>query len=129
MRRVLTVVLVLWSAPAFAQARALNSGNEFLTACEEVLKPTSANYFSLGICLAYVQGLQDSESMKRLPPPELAQTVYAPHWKQWCTPDNATLEQAVRVVVKYFTEHPARLHEDKFWLVRDAFITVWPCGK
>src|SRR5260370_15186201 len=43
------------------------------------------------------------------------------------TPDQATAEQSVRIVVAYIDARPARMHEDFRNLAREALRTAWPC--
>jgi hypothetical protein len=44
-----------------------------------------------------------------------------------CVPINVTVGQAMRVVVKYIDDRPARLHEPFKKLVHEALLEAWPC--
>jgi Rap1a immunity proteins len=44
-----------------------------------------------------------------------------------CLPDNATLLQLARVLVKWLREHPERLHEPKSVLTTAALRDAFPC--
>ena len=44
-----------------------------------------------------------------------------------CPPPQATIGQALRVVVKYIDDRPARLHEDFKSLAVEAMRASWPC--
>jgi hypothetical protein len=46
-----------------------------------------------------------------------------------CTPNDVLLGQVIRVVVKYLTEHPEELRNDKLDLVKQALQASWPCTK
>jgi hypothetical protein len=46
-----------------------------------------------------------------------------------CPPSEGTLGQALRVVVKYIDDRPARLHEDFRMLAVEAMRAAWPCKK
>jgi len=123
------VVLLATSRSQFARAADERSGNTLLKDCQAALDPNTPLLFSATTCMAYLQGLDDGESLKMLPPPDVSRTPYGPQWRQWCTPDNVTVGQMVRVVAKYLGGNPASLHEDKLLLVRRAFEDAWPCFK
>ena len=44
-----------------------------------------------------------------------------------CHPKEATLEQSIRVLLKYLNEHPDLTHEDAVHLSLLAFKAAWPC--
>jgi hypothetical protein len=44
-----------------------------------------------------------------------------------CAPESATLEQALRVVVQYLDQHPARTNENFKRLAIEAMREAWPC--
>lgn len=47
-----------------------------------------------------------------------------------CTPDGAvTIDQTIRVVVKYIDGRPERQHEDFKALALEALRAAWPCKK
>jgi hypothetical protein len=46
-----------------------------------------------------------------------------------CVPRTVTNNQAVRVVVKYIDDRPARLHENFKALAEEALMAAWPCKK
>ncbi len=46
-----------------------------------------------------------------------------------CVPQDVTVGQEVRVVVKYIDDRPARLHEDFRDLALEALRAAWPCKK
>jgi hypothetical protein len=45
-----------------------------------------------------------------------------------CVPQNSTLEQAVRVVVQFLDQHPARTNENFNALAIEAMRDAWPCN-
>jgi Rap1a immunity proteins len=45
----------------------------------------------------------------------------------YCPPENVTIGQAVRVVVQYIDNRPARLNEPFAILVSEALKQAWPC--
>jgi Rap1a immunity proteins len=44
-----------------------------------------------------------------------------------CAPDGWTLQQSVRVIVKYIEDRPARMHEPFVRLAGEALRAAWPC--
>ncbi len=125
---VLVVLLAVRSVPARAETSNLHIANTFLTYCQLTLDDkAAATDVRAGYCYGYLQGLLQGEDLKRLPPPAVVQTAYGPEWKQWCLPKDVTGSQTVRVVLKYLTDHPGRLHEPTLLLVREAFAVAWPC--
>ena len=45
-----------------------------------------------------------------------------------CIPDEASIGQLARVLVKWLREHPERLHELKSFLVIEALRDNFPCA-
>jgi hypothetical protein len=50
-----------------------------------------------------------------------------PIYRRFCVPETAGVQQAAKVVVKFFDAHPERLHENYHILMTDALREVWPC--
>jgi hypothetical protein len=48
---------------------------------------------------------------------------------QFCPPKEASVKQALRVLVKYLEEHPKDLHFNLEALTLLAFTSAWPCNK
>ena len=46
---------------------------------------------------------------------------------RFCLSEEATMGQAIRVLVKYLNEHPQLTHEDAMTLALRAFKAAWPC--
>ena len=46
-----------------------------------------------------------------------------------CSPAQSTNGQAIRIVVKYIDDRPARMHENFKRLAREALQAAWPCKK
>ena len=47
----------------------------------------------------------------------------------FCRPDGVTVEQAVRVVVQFLDQHPARTNENFNALAVEAMRDAWPCNR
>ena len=78
-------------------------------------------------CLAYVMGVIDDRFNFRID--EMASTGAFDPARYFCFPHGVNPDQAVRVVVKWLGDHPARLHEDAIKLVVDALKENFPCHK
>lgn len=46
-----------------------------------------------------------------------------------CAPGAVTKGQALKVVVQYIDQRPARMHEDFMKLAVEALQAAWPCKK
>ena len=101
---------------AFAEAD-FNSANYIMPGCRALLEPDPPKdmntKFLSGQCRAMVDRL-----------------IYAYESPSVCPPNDArhtSLEQSVRVIVKYIDDLPARLHEKFFTLALEALRAAWPC--
>jgi hypothetical protein len=105
-------------------AEALRSdGNKLLRECEDALKAvgtttTTAREFGQGLyCIGFVHGLVD---MNTVYDADGAATFF-------CPPQEFTVGQGVRVVVKFLQDHPERLHKDEAILAVSALQQAFPC--
>ena len=48
------------------------------------------------------------------------------NWFCWRVP-NATVDQVIRISVKFMDEHPAMLNQPLATLIMDALLEAWPC--
>jgi hypothetical protein len=98
---------------AFAAAD-FNSANYIMPGCRVLLEPDPPKdmntKFLSGQCKAMIDRL-----------------IYIYESPSVCPPNGTTLEQWVRVVVKYIDDRPARLHEHFFALALEALRAAWPC--
>jgi TonB family protein len=93
------------------------TGSAFLSWCEKY-EAGAENQYS-GLCVGYVMGV--SEMVSRMPPNVAREFA--------CLPENATNDQAVRVVLKYLRDHPEQLHKARLTLTLDSLRTAFPCSK
>jgi Rap1a immunity proteins len=122
MKRVaLGVVLLLASLnQCWADAEAITTGNQLQEICQTAVAleqrrdKTPLNYFKTGLCLGYVTAVA-----------RLGKAV-APGL-EFCTPDNITPGQAVRVLLKFLADHPADTNRSAELLTIAAFHIAWPC--
>lgn len=90
----------------------------------EVHDGNSANYLMVG-CRAFVARSTNDPFRQGLCMGRVAATMALVS----CAPEQVTYGQAVRVVIQYIDERPARLHEDFLVLAREAFNLAWPCRR
>lgn len=85
------------------------------------------DYVNGAHCVGYVQGVIDDHFNCQLN--EVSSTAAFDPAKHFCLPDGVSPNQAVRVVVKWLEDHPARLHEGAIDLVMSALKDGFPCKK
>lgn len=111
------VLACLQPAPATAD------GNMLLQRCQTVLRTeergggpaSNADAMASTFCFGYINGVLDFQSSAR------KDVAY------FCLPEGASRMQALRVVVKFLTDHPERLHEHEVNLVIFALREAFPC--
>ena len=110
-------VQVLWSPPGRCEGTD-RSANALMQACRSAIhegpppyttKNTQAAYDN-GWCHGFINAI----------------AVVDP---SICRPPGVTIDQTLRVVVKYIDERPQRMHEDFAILVQEALATTWPCTR
>jgi hypothetical protein len=126
MRRLLLAVFatMLLSSPMLAQAK--HDGNELNDECSVALRsiehPTSMDGFRTGACFGLVDGIRETLMLWNTVDSLHNEAIY-----HGCIPAEVTVEEAVKVVMKYLNDNPAQLHQ------RDAFLVVavlskgYPC--
>jgi hypothetical protein len=91
-----------------------NSANLIMPACEGFLAHNDHDLLSAyrqGICAGEVQGVwATANAVGRV-----------------CSPPQATVGQAVLVVMRFINARPARMHEPFSLLALEALTTAWPC--
>jgi hypothetical protein len=97
---------------ASAQSRQddLLSANGVMPGCREEIN--TSNVFLRGYCLGSIRVM-----------------LYLHPRLFFCAPSGATVGQALRVVVLYIDQRPARLHERFEDLALEALQQAWPCPK
>jgi hypothetical protein len=48
---------------------------------------------------------------------------------QFCPPARLTIDQSISVIQKYLDNHPEQWGRNRAYLVRQALVTAFPCGK
>jgi hypothetical protein len=90
-----------------------SSANYLMPGCRAFLQPSSPSpVFTVMLLTAECSGLIEGLIYART-------TV--------CLPAGVTSAQAIRIVVKYIDDEPARLHENFKALALEALRAAWPC--
>ena len=121
-----TIMLLFLVTIAIPCYSADDDGNALLDNCKTVLNMGGRTHtvkgkdapHKIGYCRGLLRGLILSMQYYRVSSRKDA---------LYCTPDDITSEQAVRVVVKYLEEHPEELHETDAILATKAFMQAFPC--
>jgi hypothetical protein len=119
--KILTAViaLILLSVSAMAQNKSADDGNALLRGCNVELRPhgpfTLVETSQSGYCRGLIKGIYD------------VFLLYEPGIV--CAPDQVTLRQNVRIVVKYLNDHPEELHIQDSLLVIRALSKAYPCKR
>ena len=98
----------------------MGSYGAYMTAAQLLERCESVANVDKAVCLGYVQGAVDTfESVMSLGA-----------WpKNFCIPQQVTLVQLSKVLVKYLNEHPEDLHYMADNEVHMAFMKAFPCEK
>lgn len=78
---------------------------------------TTREMYESAYCLGYINGFRNG------------MTLGAAEFDTNCMPDEVTLLQAERVVVKYLENHPEKLNIKAGLLTAEALHAAWPCKK
>jgi hypothetical protein len=118
LRVILLVAAIIFSAPNPSHAEAPKSGNDFLSECSEegaMIRrgiPMRTPFID-GYCLGVVRGLRFMAEATMRFRARIPQTVRD--------------GQAVRVILNFLRNNPARTHELFERLILNAFQDAWPC--
>jgi hypothetical protein len=120
MKALLIAIFVLCSFPALADTddakmKRLLSAAFILDACKE--KPSEPAFWK-GRCFGQIEMLYLLAFGNHLGPDA-----------RFCPPDDVSINQARKVIIKYIDERPEQLHRLFFDLAIDALRKVWPCPK
>jgi Rap1a immunity proteins len=108
--RGIVLVAAMMASCGVAFAEDFDSANTMMRGCRELVGDTHniSNIYLRGYCMGIVEALGYRNAMI-------------------CAPKGATNEQAIRVVVKYIDDQPARLNENFKVLALEALQAAWPC--
>lgn len=116
------LIFLFDAAPARGQD--LSTGRDLLSSCNEAIADMEgrrANQWEAGRCLGFFRGF--SHGLR------FATTRYGGTVASYlCGPPSGTsVEQDIRLSVRYLASNPKRLHENAGTLVVAAFNEAWPC--
>lgn len=109
-------------------ASGLVDGNQLLKQCQVVINREAGQAVSADekddslLCLAYIEGVLDTQGATNDLHPELKSFRY-------CIPDDVPIVQSVRIIVKFLKEHPKNLNVRASLLVLGAMVDAFPCRK
>ena len=84
-------------------------GNELLKCCDNYA--VSKGSFAQGWCAGFINAIFLETDVR------------------FCPPKGVKNIQKVLVVEKYMRDHPEKLHERAESLIRQSFVSAWPCSK
>ncbi len=124
------VLFVFWGLSSFAQ-KTIMDGNTLDDACRFAEKvgsgsDTSTKEFGEGMfCAGYVRGVLDDVWMQQKVPEAMGLKTSGS--LNTCISDSVSNSQAVKVVIKYLHDNPARLQLPAGALIRLALANAFPC--
>ncbi|MPZ40607.1 MAG: hypothetical protein GEU95_21660 [Rhizobiales bacterium] len=110
MKRLLLTIALLASTPAIAQQADPWSANNMVQPCKRWANQEGGSNPYSGTCAGAARTLLT-----------FAPTLGA------CPPDNASIGQLTKIIVRYAEQRPERLHEDYLQLALEALRAAWPC--
>jgi len=97
---------LLWPSSSFSQTRAFDDGNKLYGYCG-----ASNSSDDKVFCAGYVAGISDALQGE----------------KRMCMPVEATVEQAVDVIMNFLRDHPEQRHYTAWSISREALGHAFPC--
>jgi hypothetical protein len=114
LREVILIALLMLNggSSASAEVSISDSANYAMPGCRNYVSenPKNGDLYKTGFCWGLISGL-----------------LYVTH--DSCLPPGVTQVQAVRVVLQYIDNRPARMHEDFKILALEAMKAAWPCQR
>ena len=103
-----------------------DSANNIMHGCRDALSGDTHKtaYFQAGLCAGAVNAIVFTGNVECI---ELQKGYLASAPRGVDPPKAYTVEQAMRIVVKYIDARPEKMHELFFGLAWDALIEAWPC--
>lgn len=123
-RRILaaSIAVLAIATATYAQPTGLNTGNDLLRMCRGAVDPSVVSTSEAGydaiFCMGFVHGLEEAHTLI---------SSIQPGAKLFCIPAGVTLNQLVRVIVKYLQDRPEDLHDRGVLLAVGALARAFPC--
>lgn len=119
LRIVIITFLFFFAEPARGQE--VKRSDELLWKCNGTAPSEAAALVGFAHCAGYVDGFIDSYRVS---------TLYYRQPDAFCLPAGGiSIDQAIRVVVRYLEEHPKELHESARSSVFLSLRTAFPCDR
>lgn len=105
------------------------TGNTLLKQCSDLISMIETrkdphNPFDVGTCSGYLKGIRETNELHRIFAKELG---VEPSTLLFCTPNEVSVEQLARIVVKFLKENPEQLHAHEMHLAWEALYKAFPC--
>jgi hypothetical protein len=111
---VIAVILLANALPSASRAdNSINSGNAYIRGCEDFISESTQDEFKQGKCIGAMHVIY----------------FYSSYKFGYCPPEGSNVGQAVRIVLKYMSQHPEILHQDFAELAVLALQEAWPCRR
>jgi hypothetical protein len=103
-----------------------NRSDRFADSCRKAIALSSGatdrnirDAFHGAECFGYLKGFFDGYKLAEIRNSDS---------DSYCLPDNVTMSQVARLVVKTADEHPEMGHHERWRLIDYALRSTWPCG-
>ena len=132
MKRLAFVVVViainLLPTRSHAQQPQVTTGLDLLNKCQPAVDMASKDLthfegLEAASCMGYILGMKDMLTMWHIHSRGFGEEGQI----QMCVPNEATVAELVRVVVKFLNDNPTELHEQEAAVVVSAFVSAYPC--
>ena len=117
----LAILTLLIGLAGSASGQEVKRADELLWNCNGTASSEAEALLGKAICDGYVDGFIDSYRVS---------TTYYGQPDAFCLPATGiSIDQAIRVIVRYLEEHPNELHQSARSSVFLALRTAFPCGR
>jgi Rap1a immunity proteins len=116
----IALVILLVGTAVNSEPPPTRDGNKLLHDCITVVKGTPdrpEDGVNAGWCLGYLAGISDMRGL----------IEQVPNISPECTPQEVTMAQKTRILMKYLNSHPEELHRPSVVLVVIAMNEAFPC--
>lgn len=126
MHKFVLAIFLMFGAAFSSEVRASeDDGNSLLADCNSAIRaldnrvtPSRAEALGIGRCFGLIQGIKDLNTLYRVKDEGSA---------FFCPPDEVTLGQAARIIIKYMRDNPNKLHMPDSILIIAALEDAYPC--
>ena len=123
------VILMVTALMFFVRETVWANGGKLLELCKsttkELTKQSPEDLYNSSHCFGYIEGITDTNLMYEV----YLETKQNENVKPlFCVPDNGSISQVTKVVIKYLEDHPEKLHEHEISIVTTALRQAFPCA-